>query len=150
MEAAYLEHTDKGVEPKQAAALAGYYAPARAAELLQNRPALEDERRLRARNRLRTEGVEAGVDMLIQISRDPKQPAGARVAASIGLIKLGGLADDGSGEERDPSDMTGPELQRAALKARMRIEVLERARADAAQPLIEGSAQEMPNVTLFD
>ncbi|MFD1982584.1 hypothetical protein ACFSOZ_07815 [Mesorhizobium newzealandense] len=70
----------------------------------------------RVDRRLRTEGLEAAVNGLIRVCKDEKSPPPAVATAGVALLRANGvLVDKSSGgkKDKDPSEMTGDELQAA-------------------------------------
>lgn len=86
----------------------------------------------RARQRLQTEGVEAAVEALISVCRDPKAPAPAKSTAGTSLLRANGFFDRANTTpEKEPHEMTAAELRthmarlerdRDALLAEMKAE----------------------------
>ncbi|TFE95798.1 hypothetical protein B5M44_20745 [Shinella sumterensis] len=88
-----------------------------------------------ARHRVQTDGVEAAVDALISVCRDPKAPAPAKSTAGTSLLRAAGFFDrDSSQQDKEPHEMTAAELRAQSAK-------LERAR-DAMLAQMEGGADD--------
>lgn len=65
-----------------------------------------------ARHRVQTDGVEAAVDALISVCRDPNAPAPAKSTAGTSLLRAAGFFDrDSSQQEKEPHEMTAAELR---------------------------------------
>ncbi|MER8515557.1 hypothetical protein NKH47_21725 [Mesorhizobium sp. M1060] len=80
--------------------------------------------------RLRTEGLESAVNGLIRVCNDEKSPPPAVATAGVALLRANGvLVDKSSGgkKAKDPSEMTGEELQ-------AEIDRLKRASREVAEP----------------
>jgi hypothetical protein len=74
---------------------------------------------------IRTDGLRAAAEGAIAVCRDPTAPAPARATAA-GLIfraaAFGGFGkNDDDGREKEPHEMTGAELSRAADRARQEL-----------------------------
>lgn len=66
----------------------------------------------RARHMLQTEGVEAAVEALVSVCRDPKAPAPAKSTAGTSLLRANGFFDRANTEaEKEPHQMTMQELR---------------------------------------
>ena len=129
MQRTFIHHMADTGDATYAAAKAGYAHPAVRGAENKHDPTLASEVRRLARERLRTEGAEVGVRVLIEIAVDVKQPAGARVQAADKLVKHAGLSAEG-GEERELHEMTGEEIARA-------IAALQHAASDRAKPILD-------------
>lgn len=138
-EQAFIDASARGLEPRDAAVLAGYSSPDVALHYLRSRELVGEAARRAARDVLRNQGAQTGVAVLMSIALDKAQPAGARVTAARSLVQLSGIAGEEKGST-DPSEMTLEELRRATEKTRMRANMLEHALADAASPVLEGKA----------
>lgn len=122
-------------DPTYSAEKAGYASPAVAGWRLMQKPAVADSVREKARDRLRGEGAEVGVDTLISIARDTKQPAGARVSAGAHLAKLSGIAasDDTGGKELH--EMNSSELAAYRQQLEKQQAFIDRLASDQAQDI---------------
>jgi hypothetical protein len=88
----------------------------------------------RARHRLQAEGVEAAIDALISVCRDPKSPAPAKATSGAALLRAGGFFDkDATAPQKEPHEMTFAELAEQSAR-------LERDREAMLTELNEGSA----------
>lgn len=101
-----------------AAEKAGYASPQPRGSQNLAKPALMELVREAAWKKLRTDGARIGVDVLISIAEDDKQPAGARRAAAADLVKLSGLAGPEGDQAKEPHEMTAEELAAAIDKLR--------------------------------
>jgi phage terminase small subunit len=128
-EAAFAKHMADSGDVVHAAARAGYATAAR--------PEIAQLVRERAIERLRTEGLEVGVRVLIQLATDEKTPANTRRAASSDLIRFAGGNVDADGKPRDPSEMTAAEIQQRLARARAEAAALEVAASDKAKPILD-------------
>ncbi|OBQ77405.1 hypothetical protein [Mesorhizobium sp. WSM3873] len=89
----------------------------------------------RVDRRLRTEGLEAAVNGLIRVCKDEKSPPPAVATAGVALLRANGvLVDRSSGgkKSKDPSEMTGEELDAA-------IDRLKRAAREIEDPSSAGT-----------
>ncbi|MCW2317221.1 hypothetical protein M2322_002775 [Rhodoblastus acidophilus] len=82
------------------------------------------ERLEQLRERIRTEGAEAGYKALLSVCNDVKAPAPAKATAGSALMRAAGLLEkQEGGPEKQPHEMSATELDRemkrleAALKA---------------------------------
>ncbi|MER8536058.1 hypothetical protein NKH61_24540 [Mesorhizobium sp. M1005] len=96
----------------------------------------DDEQRRRADiiRRARVEGIEAAFESALIVCRDLKAPAQARASAQRTLLQIGGMldrADRNASVAKDPAEMDGAELQKAAQEA-MRKQ--RRAKAASSKP----------------
>lgn len=74
----------------------------------------EDAARARAIRKLRTRGLEAAVNALIDVAEDKKAPANSRAAAASALARGNGLYGSTSNEPpKALHEMTAAELKRA-------------------------------------
>lgn len=88
-------------------------------------PAQARERQMR---RIRTEGVDAAIEALIGVCRDPKAAAPAKSSAGTSLIRAAGFFDRRDPEEDiPPHEMDGHQLQRALDRLRRENEALAQA-----------------------
>ena len=112
-----------GIELSEAAKRAGYttlqgaYAAAR-------RPAVAAEILAVQRRRLVEEGYETGLDTLLTIARDAKQPAGARVAAAKFLVERADPTWAAETTDKPLEQMTAGELEAMREKLIKRASVL--------------------------
>ena len=112
-----------------AATRAGYAQPAaRAADALK-RPEIVEAVRREQITRLNNELLPLAVQAVERLLLDAKTPAGAVVQAAKLVFDRTLGAQDG-GQRKDPSEMTGEELQQA-------IEQLRREAAERARPILE-------------
>ena len=124
-----------------AAAKAGYRLPDKNGSALMRKPAVAESVREMARQRLRNEGAEIGVRVLIEIATDAKQPAGARTTAATNLTKLSGIAVDDATQGKELHEMTGQELAAYRNQLERQRQLIDKAMSDAAMPIIEGEAK---------
>lgn len=153
MEKAFIR---KMAEPKSAtvaAAEAGYKAPRAAGwKLLQNEM-IVNAVRSEARKFLDEKAGPAAVYTLTSIMLDDAQPSGSRVKAAETLGKWSGMAGDQEGAGKELHEMTADELRDHIARMETRRQAMERALADQARPVLEGSAtaqEEIPKSGVFD
>ncbi len=127
MQRTFVRHMADTGDAVYAAAKAGYAHPATRGGENAKDPEIASEVRRLARDKLRTEGAEVGVRVLIEIASDVKQPAGARVQAADKLVRHSGISAEGS-DGLEPHEMTAEQIARA-------IEELTRAAASGAKPV---------------
>lgn len=127
MQRTFSRHMADTGDATYAAAKAGYAHPSVRGAENKSDPTVAAEVRRLARDRLRTEGAEVGVRVLIEIASDVKQPAGARVQAADKLVRHAGLSAEGS-DGIEPHEMTAEQIARA-------IGELERAASAQAKPV---------------
>lgn len=144
MERVFAKHLASTGNPVYAAKEAGYSHPSSAATRNSQNPAVQSESRKYARQLLH-EGALVGVQTLLSIAQDVKQPAGARVTAGDKLIRHSGLSAIDR-DEKDPAEMTGEELQRAIAAAEQLYSEL----ANRAKPVIEHEAPAQPEPSILD
>lgn len=78
----------------------------------------QDASRARAIHKLRTRGLEAAIDALIDVAEDKKAPANARAASGSSLVRANGLfAASPNDTPKEPHEMTAAELK--ALSAQL-------------------------------
>lgn len=95
--------------------------------------------RMRALHKLRTRGLEACVDALIDLAEDKKAPANSRASAASALARSNGLYGSTSNEPpKALHEMTAAELKRAG-------EELERERRELLA-LMEAGAEDSGDV----
>jgi hypothetical protein len=132
-EARFIEVYARTNDGRYSAEKAGYRSPVSRASQTLNKPAIA-ERVEAARTRLRTDGLEIGVGVLIELAQDRKCPPGVRRAAASDLIKFSGLAGVGEADELDPGKMTLEDLdrirQRLARELAETVEPIEAASVD--------------------
>jgi phage terminase small subunit len=136
-EAAFAKHMAESGDVVHAASRAGYAHPRKAGYATAARPEIAQIVRETALQRLRTEGLEVGVRVLIELATDERTPATTRRAASSDLVRFAGGSADTDGKPRDPSEMTAAEIQERLARARATAAALEVAAADKARPVIE-------------
>lgn len=73
----------------------------------------------RVRKRIKTEGLDAAVEALISVCRDPKAPAPAKATAATTLMRSGGMFDrkEDDLDGMEPHEMDGAQLARAVRAA---------------------------------
>lgn len=99
-----------------------------------------------ARQRLRTEGAEIGVGVLIELAQDKATPSGVRRAAASDLVKLSGVGASEGEAEKPLSEMSAAELATLADRMAQRRDMLLKAASDKAKPVLEVE----PSEGLFD
>lgn len=127
MEGIFAKHLGETGDATYAATKAGYSQPVVVGSQKRQDPRIQAASRASARDRLRSEGAEVGVRVLIEIASDVKQPAGARVQAADKLVRHSGISAEGS-DGLEPHEMTAEQIARA-------IEELTRAAASGAKPV---------------
>jgi hypothetical protein len=142
MERVFAKRLAETGNPVYAAKEAGYSHAPSAASRNSHNPAVQAESRRYARQLLHDEGALIGVQTLMSIAQDTKQPAGARVQAGDKLIRHSGLSAIDR-DEKDPGEMDGVELQRA-------IDRLHNELANRAKPVIEHEAAAQPEPSILD
>ena len=71
----------------------------------------------RARHKLQTEGIEAAVEALVSVCRDPKAPAPAKSTAGTSLLRANGFFDRAAMEpEKELHEMSLDELKARATR----------------------------------
>lgn len=128
----FVKHMASTNDAVYAATKAGLRNPADYGHMIKQKPAIADAVREAARERLRTEGAEVGVDTLIKIAKDEKQPAGARVSAGAHLTKLSGIAVDEATNGKELHEMTSAELASYRLMLEKQREFIDRLASDQA------------------
>lgn len=143
MEAQFARHLGETGDATYAATKAGYAVPVVVGSQKRHDPRILAAARQAARDRLRSEGAEVGVKVLIDIASDAKQPAGARVAAAVNLVKHSGISAEGS-DGAEPHEMTAEQIAKA-------IGELERAASAVAKPVDAHrvDALEVPDTGVF-
>lgn len=77
----------------------------------------EDAARERALHKLRTKGLEAAVNALIDVAEDKKAPANSRAQAGSSLVRANGLfATTPNDTPKEPHEMTASELKAHAAQ----------------------------------
>lgn len=72
--------------------------------------------------KIRTEGVELAYETAVGICRDPKAPAPAKATALTALFRVAGyFTKSDTGDEKDPHEMDGNELDAAIRRLRARV-----------------------------
>lgn len=127
MQRTFARHMADTGDATYAASKAGYAQPMTRGSENKSDPDIAGEVRRLARDKLRTEGAEVGVRVLIEIASDAKQPAGARVQAADKLVRHSGISAEGS-DGLEPHEMTADQIARA-------IDELTRAAASGAKPV---------------
>lgn len=128
-ERVFAESVAGTLDARYAAVKAGYSQPGRDAERLLARPAVQAEIAAYQSDRLFNDALPAAVDCLIEIMRNAKAPAGARVqAAKLTFDRTLGAIDGAQGKEAH--EMTGVELAEAIA----RLEDIAAARAKPVNP----------------
>ncbi|MCH4543142.1 terminase small subunit [Ochrobactrum sp. A-1] len=141
MERAFVKVMADTNNAPYAAAKAGYRHPDSNGSVLMKKPAIAESVREKARQRLRNEGAEIGVRVLIEIATDAKQPAGARTTAATNLTKLSGIAVDDATQGKELHEMTGQELAAYRNQLERQRQLIDKAMSDAATPIIEGEVK---------
>lgn len=129
------------LDQQYAAKKAGYY-DAGGASLAMQRPAVQDEIRRIQLAKLFNEVLPLAVQEHIKLLEDPKTPAGAKVQA-VKLAYDRTLGTQEGTESKAPHEMTADEIQRELMASKLRLAALERAKADQAKPVIEGSLDDI-------
>jgi hypothetical protein len=142
MERAFARHLGETGDATYAATRAGFSSARDVGTKKKSDPAIQAESRRYARQLLHDEGALIGVQTLMSIAQDVKQPAGARVQAGDKLIRHSGLSAIDR-DEKDPGEMDGVELQRA-------IDRLHNELANRAKPVIEHEAAAQPEPSILD
>jgi hypothetical protein len=142
MERVFAQHLASTGDATYAAHKAGFGSPAKRGSEKKSDPAIVAESRRYARQLLHDEGALIGVQTLMSIAQDVKQPAGARVQAGDKLIRHSGLSAIDR-DEKDPGEMDGVELQRA-------IDRLHNELANRAKPVIEHEAAAQSEPSILD
>ena len=135
-------------DPVYAAEKAGYSSPRQAASMKSANPALQ-EQIAKARDRLRGEGAQIGVAVLLELASDKKMPPGTRRAAAADLVKFSGVGAAEGEAEKDPHAMTDSELNEMIARLEERRTLLLGAAGDRAKT-IDGEVIEPPKAGLFD
>lgn len=77
----------------------------------------QDNARSRALHKLRTRGLEAAIDALIDVAENKKAPANSRAAAGSSLVRANGLFSTTANESpKDLHEMTAAELKAMAAQ----------------------------------
>lgn len=152
MERVFIREMAATQDRKYAAREAGYKSPEITGHKLMAKPHIAESVREKARYRLRNEGAEIGVRVLIEIATDAKQPAGARTTAATNLTKLSGIAVDDATQGKELHEMTGKELAAYRDQLEKQRRLIDKAMSDAATPVIDAVAEpveEAPQVDPF-
>lgn len=112
MEGVFAKHYGETGDATYAATKAGYSQPVVVGSQKRQDPRVLAASRAAARDRLRSEGAEVGVRVLIDIASDAKQPAGARVNAAVNLVKHSGISAEGA-DTLEPHEMTPEQIAKA-------------------------------------
>ncbi len=111
MEGIFAKHYGETGDATYAATKAGYSQPVVIGSQKRQDPRIQAASRAAARDRLRSEGAEVGVRVLIEIASDVKQPSGARVNAAVNLVKHSGISAEGT-DTLEPHEMTPEQIAR--------------------------------------
>ncbi len=134
-EKAFVANMARTDDPVYSAEKAGYAVPKVQGYQLKANAALADSIREKARERLRGEGAQVGVETLISIAKDPKQPAGARVSAGAHLTKLSGIAVDDATNGKELHEMNSAELAAYRQQLEKQQAFIDRLASDQAQDI---------------
>jgi hypothetical protein len=126
LEHAYVAARAAGLDPRAAAARAGYRG-AVAGYQAEARPEILAAIQAAQARRLVEEGLPIAVATLIEIASDARQPPASRIQASKIIVDRGLPLGDPARDKR-PEDMSGEELARA-------IAALQRRASDLARPV---------------
>lgn len=96
---------------------AGYSSPVPRASAALARPEVQDEIRRQAQHRLRTDGAEIGVAVLIEIAQDKKQKGSTRGMAAKSLVQLSGIANGNALSEADLAEMPAEKIKTLLAEA---------------------------------
>ncbi|MGO3930849.1 terminase small subunit [Rhodopseudomonas pseudopalustris] len=111
MEREFAKQMARTGDKLYAATKAGYAQPAvRSSQTLQ-RPEVQEEIRRQAQHRLRTEGAQIGVDVLIELAQDKKQKGSTRGMAAKSLVQLSGIAGANALSEADLAEMPAEKIR---------------------------------------
>lgn len=112
-------------------------------------PELDDVRR-RARHRLQTEGVEVGVETLIELAQDKKQKGSTRGAAAKALVHSGGATGQMLTQE-DLAEMPAEQIRAMLVEAQRALTArLETLKTIDHEPTLLNVRKNVPPGNVFD
>ena len=115
-EGTFVAHMAATGDTAYAAAKAGYTQPGREGGRLLDRPLVREEVLRLQMERLVGEGVPAALNCLLEITGNPKAPAGARVQAAKVLMDKAGFGISDAMQGKEPHEMSPGELAEAIAK----------------------------------
>jgi len=117
MEREFAKQMARTGDKVYSATRAGYASPEKRASQALQRPEVQEEIRRQAQHRLRTEGAEIGVGVLIELASDKLQKGSTRGMAAKALVQLSGIAGGNALSPEDLAEMPAEKVRELLAEA---------------------------------